>query len=69
MSETIKQGGVHLGVAKDSGPFAVLQRLRWSAAVPFAEMPTAFQQLQYLLLRKPGDDREMVDTLTPVASR
>ena len=28
MSEAIKQGGVHLGVAKDSGPFADLQRLR-----------------------------------------
>ena len=47
MSEAIKQGGVHLGVAKDSGPFADLQRLRWDAAVPFAEQALGTHQRRH----------------------
>jgi hypothetical protein len=47
---------------------AVLQRkpgaLRNGA--PFAEFPPAFKQLQDLMLRKPGGDREMVDILALV---
>lgn len=47
---------------------AVLQRkpgaLRNGA--PFVEMPKAFRQLQGLMLRKPGGDREMVDILSLV---
>ena len=47
---------------------AVLQRkpgaLRNGA--PFAEFPLAFKQLQDLMLRKPGGDREMVDILALV---
>ena len=47
---------------------AVLQRkpgaLRNGA--PFAEFPPAFKQLQDLILRKPGGDREMVDILALV---
>jgi hypothetical protein len=33
---------------------------------PFAEFPPAFKQLQDLMLRKPGGDREMVDILALV---
>jgi hypothetical protein len=33
---------------------------------PFVEMPGAFRQLQNLMLRKPGGDREMVDILSLV---
>jgi transposase len=47
---------------------AVIQRkpgaLRNGA--PFAELPTAFRQLQDLMLRRPGGDREMVDILALV---
>lgn len=47
---------------------AVIQRkpgaLRNGA--PFVEMPPAFRQLQDLLLRRPGGDREMVDVLALV---
>ena len=47
---------------------AVIQRkpgaLRNGA--PFVEMPPAFRQLQELLLRRPGGDREMVDVLALV---
>ena len=47
---------------------AVLQRkpgaLRNGA--PFAELPPAFRQLQDLMLRRPGGDREMVDILALV---
>jgi transposase len=47
---------------------AVLQRkpgaLRNGA--PFAELPPAFRQLQDLMLRRPGGDREMVDVLALV---
>ena len=47
---------------------AVLQRkpgaLRNGA--PFVELPPAFRQLQDLMLRKPGGDREMVDILALV---
>lgn len=47
---------------------AVLQRkpgaLRNGA--PFVELPPAFRQLQELMLRKPGGDREMVDILALV---
>jgi len=47
---------------------AVLQRkpgaLRNGA--PFAEFPPAFKQLQDLMLRRPGGDREMVDILALV---
>jgi transposase len=47
---------------------AVIQRkpgaLRNGA--PFAELPTAFRQLQELMLRRPGGDREMVDILALV---
>ena len=47
---------------------AVIQRkpgaLRNGA--PFAEMPAAFRQLQDLMLRRPGGDREMVDILALV---
>jgi transposase len=47
---------------------AVLQRkpgaLRNGA--PFAELPPAFRQLQELMLRRPGGDREMVDILALV---
>ncbi len=47
---------------------AVLQRkpgaLRNGA--PFAEFPPAFKQLQDLMLRRPGGDREMVDILAQV---
>ena len=47
MSEAIEQGGVHLGVATDSGPFADLQRLRWDAAVPFAEQALGTHQRRH----------------------
>ncbi len=47
---------------------AVLQRkpgaLRNGA--PFTELPSAFRQLQDLMLRRPGGDREMVDILALV---
>jgi transposase len=47
---------------------AVIQRkpgaLRNGA--PFADMPGAFRQLQDLMLRRPGGDREMVDVLALV---
>lgn len=47
---------------------AVLQRkpgaLRNGA--PFTELPLAFRQLQELMLRRPGGDREMVDILALV---
>ena len=47
---------------------AVLQRkpgaLRNGA--PFTELPPAFRQLQDLMLRRPGGDREMVDILALV---
>lgn len=47
---------------------AVIQRkpgaLRNGA--PFTEMPDAFRQLQYHMLRKEGGDREMVDVLSLV---
>ncbi len=47
---------------------AVIQRkpgaLRNGA--PFVEMPTAFRQLQEVMLRRPGGDREMVDVLALV---
>ena len=47
---------------------AVIQRkpgaLRNGA--PFVELPPAFRQLQELMLRKPGGDREMVDILALV---
>ncbi len=47
---------------------AVLQRkpgaLRNGA--PFLELPPAFRQLQNLMLRRPGGDREMVDILALV---
>ena len=47
---------------------AVIQRkpgaLRNGA--PFAELPTAFRQLQDQMLRRPGGDREMVDILALV---
>jgi hypothetical protein len=47
---------------------AVIQRkpgaLRNGA--PFSEMPPAFRQLQKLLLRRSGGDREMVDVLALV---
>jgi hypothetical protein len=47
---------------------AVLQRkpgaLRNGA--PFTELPLAFRQLQDLMLRRPGGDREMVDILALV---
>ena len=33
---------------------------------PFTELPPAFRQLQDLMLRKPGGDREMVDILALV---
>jgi hypothetical protein len=47
---------------------AVIQRkpgaLRNGA--PFAQLPAAFRQLQDLMLRRPGGDREMVDILALV---
>src|SRR5690606_2332918 len=50
---------------------AVIQRkpgaLRNGA--PFTELPDAFKQLQQLLLRKPGGDREMVEILSLVLQR
>ncbi len=36
------------------------------ASAPFAERPDAFRQLQDLMLRRPGGDREMVDILALV---
>ena len=33
---------------------------------PFAEFPPAFKQLQSVLLKRPGGDREMVDILALV---
>ena len=33
---------------------------------PFSELPENFRQLQEILLRRPGGDREMVDVLSPV---
>lgn len=34
--------------------------------VPFTELPDSFRQLQALLLKRPGGDREMVDVLALV---
>lgn len=47
---------------------AVLQRKPGALknGAPFAEFPPAFKQLQDLMLRKPGGDREMVDILALV---
>jgi hypothetical protein len=33
---------------------------------PFAELPEAFKRLQAILLKRPGDDREMAEILTLV---
>ena len=45
-------------------PSAQARALRNGA--PFSEFPPAFKQLQDLMLRKPGGDREMVDILALV---
>jgi hypothetical protein len=47
---------------------AVVQRKPWALrnGAPFAELPSAFRQLQDHMLRKPGGDREMVDILALV---
>ena len=47
---------------------AVLQRKPGARpnSTPFAELPTAFKQVQDQMLRRPGGDREMVDILALV---